>query len=48
MTQKKEMTLKEMIKLMQFYNNHGFNTFVQGNGDGKIKLIIEDEFVTFK
>jgi hypothetical protein len=48
MSIKKEMTLKKMVNLMNYCNKQGYNSYVEGRGDGNISLIIEENFVTLR
>ena len=48
MSEKKEMTLKEMIHKMIKYNNNGYSCYVSGNGDGSVTVIAEEDVVTIQ
>ena len=42
----KEPTLIEVIKAIEKLNNKGFTCWIEGRGDTKIKLCIEDNKIT--
>ena len=42
----KEPTLIETIKAMNRWNKLGYSTWIEGRGDSRIKLVIEDSKFT--
>jgi hypothetical protein len=44
--QTKEVKLQDVLLRMKWYNNHGYSCYIQGNGDGSVSVIAEDETFT--
>lgn len=42
----KEMKLEDALRLMHWYNQHHYNCFFEGHGDGTVSVIAEDEVIT--
>ena len=44
--QTKDITLKEFVGYIHKLNNKGYETHIEGLGNGNIKLVIQDKYIT--
>ena len=45
--QTKDITLKRMTDIMRYIRDNGYECWIEGLGNGEIKIVIKDKFINF-